>query len=95
MDDERYRDIKVRQMLSHTSGIPDTANYHWDKPEYDDGALERFVRSTGQPKSCFSRPVKTSPTATTAYEILGDLLAKVSGESFEDYVQHHILSPLG
>jgi CubicO group peptidase (beta-lactamase class C family) len=46
LDDERYRDIKIRQMLSHTSGIPDTTNYHWDKPEYDDGALERFVRST-------------------------------------------------
>src|SRR5262252_9460036 len=45
MDDDRYRAITVRQMLSHMSGIPDTVNYNWDKPEYDDGALERFVRS--------------------------------------------------
>lgn len=94
MDDERYRDIKVRQMLSHTSGIPDTTNYHWDKPEYDDGALERFVRSTANQKLIFT-PGEKFAYSNTAYEILGDLISKVSGETFEDYVQHHILMPLG
>jgi CubicO group peptidase (beta-lactamase class C family) len=94
MDDERYRDIKVRQMLSHTSGIPDTTNYHWDQPEYDDKALERFVRSTANQKLIFA-PGEKFAYSNTAYEILGDLIAKVSGETFEDYVQHHILTPLG
>jgi CubicO group peptidase (beta-lactamase class C family) len=94
MDDERYRDIRVRQMLSHISGIPDTANYHWDQPEYDDGALERFVRSTANQKLIFS-PGEKFAYSNTAYEILGDLISKVSGETFEDYVQHHILTPLG
>jgi CubicO group peptidase (beta-lactamase class C family) len=28
-----------------------------------------------------------------AFEVLGDLIAKVSGESFDDYVQQHILTP--
>lgn len=94
MDDERYRDIKIRQMLSHTSGIPDTTNYHWDKPEYDDGALERFVRSIANQKLVFT-PGQNFAYSNTAYEILGDVIAKVSGESFEDYVQHYILTPLG
>lgn len=93
MDDARYRDIKIRQMLSHTSGIPDTTNYHWDKPEYDDGALERFVRSTANQKLVFA-PGQNFAYSNTAYEILGDVIAKVSGESFEDYVQHQILTPL-
>ena len=30
-----------------------------------------------------------------AFEILGDVIVKTSCESFEDYVQHHILTPLG
>ncbi len=94
LDDERYRDIKIRQMLSHTSGIPDTTNYHWDKPEYDDGALERFVRSTANQKLLFT-PGQNFAYSNTAYEILGDVISKVSGESFEDYVQHFILTPLG
>lgn len=94
IDDERYQTIKIRQMLSHTSGIPDTINYNWDKPEYDAGALERFVRSIADQKLVFA-PGEKFAYSNTAYEILGDVIAKVSGESFEDYVQHHILTPLG
>jgi CubicO group peptidase (beta-lactamase class C family) len=30
-----------------------------------------------------------------AFEVLGDLIAKVSGQSFGDYVDEHILDPLG
>src|SRR5262245_8074457 len=94
MNDARYRTITIRQMLSHTSGIPDVTDYHWDKPEYDDGALERFVRIVARMKLDFAPGAKFS-YSNTAYEILGDVTAKVSGESFEDYVQHHILTPLG
>ncbi|HXI23065.1 MAG TPA: serine hydrolase [Pyrinomonadaceae bacterium] len=94
LDDERYKAITIRQMLSHTSGIPDTINYNWDKPEYDASALERFVRSTSGEKLVFN-PGEKFAYSNTAYEILGDVIAKVSGESFEDYVQHHILTPLG
>src|SRR6185295_2428813 len=94
MNDERYRQIKIRQMLSHTSGIPDVTDYHWDKPEYDAGALERFVRSFSNQKLIFN-PGEKFAYSNAAYEMLGDLIAKVSGESFEDYVQHQILTPLG
>src|SRR5438477_3939616 len=94
LDDERYKTITIRQTLSHTSGIPDTVNYNWDKPEYDAGALERFVRSIADQKLVFP-PGEKFAYSNTAYEILGDVIAKVSGESFEDYVQHNILTPLG
>jgi len=94
LNDERYRTITIRQMLSHTSGIPDTVNYNWDKPEYDAGALERFVRSIADQKLVFA-PGEKFAYSNTAYEMLGDVIAKVSGESFEDYVQQNILTPLG
>ncbi len=94
LNDERYHVITIRQMLSHMSGIPDTVNYNWDKPEYDAGALERFVRSVADQKLVFA-PGEKFAYSNTAYEMLGDVIAKVSGESFEDYVQHNILTPLG
>jgi CubicO group peptidase (beta-lactamase class C family) len=94
LDDERYRAVTIRQMLSHTSGIPDTVNYNWDKPEYDAGALERFVRSLAGEKLVLA-PGEKFAYSNSAYEVLGDVIAKVSGESFEDYVQHQILTPLG
>jgi CubicO group peptidase (beta-lactamase class C family) len=94
LKDERYRSITVRQMLTHTSGMPDVDNYHWDQPEYDDGALERYVRSL-QDKQLRWEPGSKYAYSNMAYEVLGDLVAKVSGEAFEDYVEANILKPLG
>jgi CubicO group peptidase (beta-lactamase class C family) len=94
MADERYKIITVRQMVTHTSGIPDVDDYEWNKPQYDDGALERYVRSLGNLKLDFA-PGQRFQYSNMAFEVLGDVIANVSGESFEDYVQHHILAPLG
>jgi hypothetical protein len=43
--DQRYPSITVRQMVAHTSGMPDVSDYEWDRPQFDDGALEGYVRS--------------------------------------------------
>jgi len=94
LEDQRYKTITVRQMLTHTSGIPDTEDYHWDKPEYDDGALERYVRSLVQTR-LQSEPGTKFTYSDVAYEVLGDVVSKVSGVSVEDYVDQHILKPLG
>jgi CubicO group peptidase (beta-lactamase class C family) len=91
--DERYQTITVRQMVTHTSGMPDVQDYEWDKPQHDDGALERYVRSLSNQKLIFA-PGTDFRYSNMAFEVLGDLIAKVSGESFDDYVQHHILTPL-
>jgi CubicO group peptidase (beta-lactamase class C family) len=91
--DDRYQIITVRQMVTHTSGMPDVEDYEWDKPQYDDGALERYVRSLSNQKLIFA-PGTDFRYSNMAFEVLGDLIAKVSGESFDDYVQDHILTPL-
>jgi CubicO group peptidase (beta-lactamase class C family) len=92
--DERYKRITVRQMLSHISGMPDVQNYEWDKPQYDDGALERYVRSISD-RSLIADPGVKMQYSNMAFEVLGDVIAKVSGMSFEDYVKRNILDPLG
>jgi CubicO group peptidase (beta-lactamase class C family) len=65
----------------------------WDKPQYDDDALDRYVRSLGN-LSLIAAPGTKFQYSNMAFEILGDVVAKVSGESFEAYVKHHILEPL-
>ena len=94
LKDARYRAITVRLMLTHTSGMPDVEDYLWDKPEFDDGALERYVRSL-RDKSLRWEPGRKFAYSNMAYEVLGDLVAKVSGMSFEDYVNKNILKPAG
>lgn len=92
--DDRYRNITIRQMLSHISGMPDVKDYEWDKPQYDDGALERYVRSLST-QSLIAEPGSKLQYSNMAFEVLGDVIAKVSGTSFETYVQRNILEPLG
>jgi CubicO group peptidase (beta-lactamase class C family) len=94
MKDERYATLTIRQFLTHSSGMPDVEDYHWDEPEYDEGALERYVRSLTDRELLF-KPGKEFSYSNLAFEVLGDLIAKVSGQSFADYVKEHILLPLG
>jgi CubicO group peptidase (beta-lactamase class C family) len=94
LDDERYRIITVRQMVAHTSGMPDVTDYEWDRPQFDDGALERYVRSLSGLRLLYE-PGSQFAYSNIAYDVLGDVVAKASGSTFEDYVQEHVLSPLG
>lgn len=93
LDDLRYKDITIKQMLMHTSGIPDVDDYEWDKPQFDDDAAERYVRSLANEK-VIAGPGEGWYYSNMAFDILADVIAKVSGVSFEDYVKENILNPL-
>lgn len=93
MDDSKYRAVTIRQVLSHTSGMPDVEDYQWDKPQYDEDALERYVKSIGNMKLLWS-PGEKFAYSNIGFEILGDVTAKVSGVSFEKYIKDNILDIL-
>jgi len=93
LDDERVAKVTVRQMLSHTSGMPDVEDYGWEEPEYDEGALGRYVRGLADRRLLFE-PGERWSYSNMAYEVLGHLVAEVSGKPFETYVRERILDPL-
>lgn len=92
--DERYPLLTIRQMLSHISGMPDADEFGWDRPAYDEGALERYVRSLSDER-LIGPPGGQFAYSNIAYEVLGDVIAKASGQSFEEYMRVQILWPLG
>lgn len=94
MADERYKDITIEQMLAHTSGIPNIDDYEWDKPQYDDGAAERYVRSQKDFELDFT-PGERYSYSNPAFDILCDVIAKASGMTFEAYMKEHIFKPAG
>lgn len=98
LNDERCRQITIRQMLSHTSGMPDMDEGQYDDLvshlEYDEGAAERYVRGLSSRKM-ISTPGECFWYSNIAYNVLGDLISKVSGEIFEDYMKARILRPSG
>jgi CubicO group peptidase (beta-lactamase class C family) len=93
LKDPRYKDITVQQMLSHTSGMPDAVDYHFYAPEDDEEALERYVRSLAD-EELLAAPGEKYAYSSIAFEVLGDVIAKVSGQTFEAYVKAHLLEPL-
>jgi len=93
LDDERSAEITVRQLLTHTSGMPDVRDYQWGAPERDDEALERYVRGLSG-RELRSAPGEECYYSNMAFEVLGDLIAKVSGKTFEAAMHDGILGPL-
>ncbi len=88
-----FQRITIKQMLNHSSGFPDTDDYEWEKAVSDDGAAERYVRGLSNEKM-LCPPETAFHYSNIAYDVLGDLIAKVSGISFEKYVKDSILTPL-
>lgn len=98
LDDEHFDQITLRQMLSHTLGIPDMDEAEYDemvaRPEYDEGARERHVCSLAGSKMIAS-PGERFAYSNIAYNVLGYLIARTSRQIFEDYMTEHILRPAG
>ena len=90
--------ITARHLLMHTSGVPDSGDTAADWPtmkiQTDDEAIERFVRGMADTELLFA-PGEGYEWSDLGYDILGDVVAKVAGRPFEQYMQENILQPLG
>ena len=86
------KSITLRQVMTHTAGFEDTARGLLPtKPE--DVNLERYLK-THIPARIFA-PGEIVAYSNYGCGLAGYIVQRVSGESFDDYVQHHIFDPLG
>lgn len=95
LNDDRYKNLTARQLLNHTSGLADyhdDSKFEWNKPQHDDETAERFVRNLNKRK--LYKPVNNFAYSSISFDILPDLIAKVSGLTFEEYIKNNILQPL-
>lgn len=94
--DKRYEEIQIKHMLTHTSGMADVEDYHWDAPKTDENALKDYARSDEVRDShmLWSPSENKFRYSNMAYELLGLIIAECSGKTYEDYMKTEILSPL-
>lgn len=95
MADERYKDITVRMLMNHQSGLMgtryiDSFRLGHAGSEYHDLFLEHLS----------SERLKAAPGEYTCYcndgfTLLEILVERVTGQSFTDYVEENICAPLG
>jgi CubicO group peptidase (beta-lactamase class C family) len=94
-----WREITVRHLLTHTSGIPDygaeestmgkgVVDFH--RPYTEDELVRTFAALPLE-----FQPGDKSSYSNTGYVILGALIRRVTGQFYGDFLQEHVFKPLG
>lgn len=82
-----FKDITIKQLLNHTSGIMDYENMeHTDKQISDEDILI-FLKNTN--KTYFT-PGERYQYSNTAYILLGLIISKVSNRKLDEYIKTEI-----
>jgi CubicO group peptidase (beta-lactamase class C family) len=87
--------ITIFHLLTHTSGIPSFTGF----PDYE--SREAQAITPGRLVEWFrDKPLEFEPGtkwnySNSGYALLGYLIEKISGESYSDFVQQNIFTPLG
>ncbi|MCU7494445.1 MAG: beta-lactamase family protein [Ignavibacteria bacterium] len=93
-----YEDITIRQLLTHSSGLPNYmyfANDYWpDKSKMMDNkdVIEMLERNLPQP---YFRPGIRYFYSNTGYALLASIVEKASGMPFYRFMEKEIFKPLG
>jgi CubicO group peptidase (beta-lactamase class C family) len=89
-----YVDITIREILSHTSGLPDFREVYHEKPSH---ALNNsdMIPAIIQFGPTESAPGTSFHYSSIGYALLANLVENVSGQAFPEYIQEHICKPAG
>lgn len=93
MADDRYREITVRMLLNHTSGMPGTENANSFSLKYDNNIKQETMNTLARSH------LKHAPGAMAVYCNDGFTLAeiiveRVSGRRYMDFINERIFKPL-
>ena len=94
-DPESAKRIRIKHLLSHTSGLPDGDQ---DQAYYD--ALDRLVTVQAMIDVAGRKPPTFEPGTKWSYsnlgfELLGRVIEIVTGEDYYEYMMKHVLAPAG
>lgn len=95
MEDERNKDITVRMLLNHASGIPGTSYaIGLSYGQYDTRMYEKVYNSM-EKSSLKAEPDEFSVYCNDGFMLAEMLVAKVSGMTYSEFMEKNILAPIG
>ena len=91
-----YKNITIRNLLNHTSGLPKyfwVAEHEWkdNKPPTNKDLMEVLPISKAKR---FFKPGRNFDYSNTGYFVLASIIEKITGISFNQYLQKNIFEPL-
>jgi CubicO group peptidase (beta-lactamase class C family) len=90
-------DITIRQLLTHSSGIPNPNPLPWIHLEKKHQTFDRnkfFEEIFNKYKKTKSGPNEKFAYSNLGYVFLGQIIEAVSGQTYEEYIRDNILKPL-
>jgi len=89
--------ITVRQLLSHSSGIPNPLPLNWTHLPEDAASFSRnefFKEVFTKHNKTKSGPNQKFAYSNLGYVLLGQIIEQLSGQSYEDYIRENVLEPI-
>ncbi len=87
-----WQKVTLRQLLSHTSKIPNCA-FDWTKLEEEQGGRGIGLWPELAKRLADRKLVKRATYSNFNYILLGLVIEKISGRSWPEYVQKHVFTP--
>lgn len=85
--------ITIRHLLTHTAGLPrESASPYWTDFKFP--TREQMIKTLPTQEAAYPPETKWK-YSNLGLALAGEIVAAVSGEPFDAYVQKHILDPLG
>ena len=86
--------VTIRRLLSHESGLlSEPPGTDWSIPRCFEGDVARTLARAGEIGTVMP-PNRQWKYSNLAYQLLGEIVARVSGSPYTDYVSEKILQPL-
>ena len=90
-DPEVTKQVTMRHLLTHTSGID--GDVFTDTGRGDD-CLEKYVALLGEQPRRTTRSARPGPTATRASRVLGRVIEVVTGKTWDAAMRERLFAPL-
>jgi CubicO group peptidase (beta-lactamase class C family) len=93
--DESSGPVTLRGILMHAAGLPrETINDTWTGPEYPFPTRAEMLAGLAR-QQMYDRTLNRNQYSNLGFALLGEIVARVSGQPYERYVTDRVIKPLG